>query len=450
MPNIFTPLLARISPLKQTLSEDDLSIEVDAKNLFNNIEFAASAGFDYLVDITAVDYLSYPKTPVARYAMVYILRSTDFKSLLTIKSFIINEEVESITQLFKAANWLEREVYDQYGIKFTNHPNLKRVLNHHEFVGHPLRKDYIITNGQHCSIAESLMDEMDVQLEKHNLKDEEHMFLNLGPSHPASHGTIRTLVALDGERIKAAVTEIGYLHRGFEKSAEHHTYSQVIPYTDRLNYCSAVMNNVGYVKTLEEMLGVHVPKRAEQIRVMLMELSRIMDHLVFLAAQLVDMGALTNYWYLYNPREDVYNFLSKLSGARLTNSYMRIGGMSHDLYDGYEEDLQTIITNVQKGCADALALIKHNRIFHDRAKDVGIISAKDALSYGWSGPNLRACGVNSDMRYLKPYYGYDELDFDVVLGSHGDVYDRIMVRFEEIEQSIKIVKQIQATFQYLR
>lgn len=400
-------------------------------------------GYYFLVDITAIDYLTCKEKMPERFAIVYLLRDTHFKNLITIKTFIdASLATQSITSLFKSANWAEREIWDQYGISFKNHPNLKRILNHKEFIGHPLRKDYPITKGQLCHRSDDLMDEMTPRLKKKGLdKEEGLMFLNLGPAHPASHGTIRNFVALDGESIVCAVSEIGYLHRGFEKSCENHTYNQIIPYTDRLNYCSAILNNIAFAHTVEGMLGVDLPERAKFIRVIIGELSRIIDHLVCLAAILVDMGALTNYWYLYNPREVVYTLLSKLTGARLTNSYMRIGGMSHDLYEGFGEDLKACIKAIEEGMGDTLKLIEHNRIFHDRTQNVGIITKDEAINRGLSGPNLRACGVPYDVRVSEPYYHYETFDFDMALGSVGDVYDRMMVRFEEIRQSIRIIIQ---------
>lgn len=418
---------------------------LDATKIFEAIQtLHVKDNFTFLLDITAIDYLTYKQSRPARFALVYILREESFLTTITLKAYLQedNLSIQSITPIFKAANWAEREVWDQYGIKFKNHPNLKRVLNHKEFIGHPLRKDYPITQGQLCTKTDDLMDEMIPRLEqKGYVSHDDLMFLNLGPAHPASHGTIRTFVALEGENIIAAVSEIGYLHRGFEKSCENHTYNQIIPYTDRLNYCSAILNNIAFAHTVEGMLGVDLPQRAQFIRVVIGELSRIIDHLVCLAANLVDMGALTNYWYLYNPREAVYDLLSKLTGARLTNSYMRIGGVAHDLYDGFEEDLKGCIKEIEKGMGDTLSLIEHNRIFHDRTQNVGVVSAKEAINRGFSGPNLRASGVAYDIRKTKPYYNYESFDFDIAIGSVGDVYDRMMVRFEEIRQSIRIIHQ---------
>lgn len=402
--------------------------------------------YTLLLDITVVDYLKYPDITPSRFAVIYILRDATFKKHLIVKSFVDDEklEVESICDFYESANWAEREAYDQYGIKFTNHPNLKRVLNHHQFVGHPLRKDYAITKGQICTETEDLMDEILPLLHKKGYSQEEIkdlMLLNMGPSHPASHGTIRNFVALEGETITACVTEIGYLHRGFEKSCENHTYSQIIPYTDRLNYCSAILNNIGYSKAIEEMLNIEITPRAKMIRVVIGELSRIIDHLVCNAANMVDLGGLTNFWYLFAPRDKAYDLLSKLTGARLTNTYTRIGGLEFDLYNGFEDDLNNVLKDVEIAISDALSLIAHNRIFHQRTQDVGVIKSDFAISTGISGPNLRATGIAHDLRKDKPYYGYENFDFDVVIGSHGDVYDRMMCRFEEMKQSIRIIKQ---------
>lgn len=420
---------------------------VDSKDLKNTIlKLKNEENFTILLDVTAVDYLKYPEITPSRFAVVYVLRTSNFKKEITVKSFVDDNslEIDSLCDIYESANWAERETFDQYGIKFKNHPNLKRVLNHKEFVGHPLRKDYNITKGQICKETDDLMDEMHPLLKSKGYSDEEIndlMLLNVGPSHPASHGTIRNFVAMEGETITACVTEIGYLHRGFEKACEHHTYSQVIPYTDRLNYCSAILNNIGWAKAVEDMLGIDITPRAKMIRIIIGELSRILDHLVCNAANMVDLGGLTNFWYLFAPRDKAYELLSKLTGARLTNTYTRIGGLEFDLYDGFENDLEDVLKAVQQGIDDALSLIAHNRIFHKRTQDIGVIKPDFALSNGISGPNLRAAGVAHDLRKDRPYYGYENFDFDVVIGSHGDVYDRMMCRFEEMIQSIKIIRQ---------
>ncbi|CAM3429064.1 NADH-quinone oxidoreductase subunit D [Arcobacter aquimarinus] len=422
-------------------------ILIDSKDLKSTIsKLKNEENYTVLLDITAIDYLKFPDITASRFAVIYILRDLTFKKHLTIKTFVDDEtlQIDSICDLYESANWAERETFDQYGINFVGHPNLKRVLNHHQFVGHPLRKDYETTKGQICTNTEDLMDEMLPLLKSKAYTDEEIndlMLLNVGPSHPASHGTIRNFVAMEGETITACVTEIGYLHRGFEKACENHTYSQIIPYTDRLNYCSAILNNIGYSKAIEEMLNIDITPRAKMIRVIIGELSRIIDHLVCNAANMVDLGGLTNFWYLFAPRDKAYDLLSKLTGARLTNTYTRIGGLEFDLYKGFDEDLAAVLKDVEVAISDALSLIAHNKIFHDRTQDVGVIKADFALKNGITGPNLRAAGVAHDLRKDRPYYGYENFDFDVVIGSHGDVYDRMMCRFEEMLQSIRIIKQ---------
>lgn len=420
---------------------------VDSKDLRATLlKLKKDDDFTILLDMTAVDYSKFTDSTPSRFAVVYVLRSSDFKKETTVKAFVSDEtlSVDTVSDIFPSANWAEREAYDQYGVIFLNHPNLKRVLNHKQFVGHPLRKDYKITQGQICTETDDLMDEMLPLLKSKGYTDEEIadlMLLNVGPSHPASHGTIRNFVALEGETIAACVTEIGYLHRGFEKACEHHTYSQVIPYTDRLNYCSAILNNIGWAKAIEDMMKIEITPRAKMIRVVIGELSRIIDHFVCNAANMVDLGGLTSLWYLFGARDQAYDLLSKLTGARLTNTYTRIGGLEFDLYDGFDKDLEEVLKTSEKAIEDVLSLIAHNKLFHDRTQDVGVIKADFALANGISGPNLRAAGVAHDLRKDKPYYGYENFDFDLVIGSHGDVYDRMMCRFEESIQSIKIIRQ---------
>jgi NADH dehydrogenase I D subunit len=267
------------------------------------------------------------------------------------------------------------------------------------------------------------------------------MLVNLGPSHPATHGTLRILCALSGETIAAAVAEMGYLHRGFEKDCETHSYQQAIPYTDRLNYVSAMMNNVGFCKAVERMMDIEVPERAIYIRVIVSELNRIIDHLVCAGANLVDLGALTNFWWAFNAREKVYDILEKLCGARLTHSYTRIGGLARDTYPGFDQETRAVLREIEKAVLDIESLILTNRIFLDRTQGVCRVSKEEALSWGWTGPTLRASGVAHDLRKDAPYYHYDEFDFEIPTGREGDTYDRFMVRLYEIRQSSRIIEQ---------
>lgn len=270
---------------------------------------------------------------------------------------------------------------------------------------------------------------------------ENRIFVNIGPSHPATHGTFRFKCELDGETIVSCETEIGYLHRAFEKSAEKGTWTQVIPYTDRLNYCSALMNNIGYCMAVEHMLGLTVPERGQSIRVICCEMNRIMDHLVCIGANAVDLGALTNFWYFFQAREDFYDLVEALCGARLTNSYARIGGNACDLPEGWTERLRKVLDGLPEVIDAVDTLLTKNRIFMDRTQGISPISAEDALAYGFTGPCLRAAGVGHDLRKAHPYLLYDRFDFDVPVGTTGDVYDRYVVRMEEMRQSLSILRQ---------
>ncbi|MEZ4750594.1 MAG: NADH dehydrogenase (quinone) subunit D [Bdellovibrionota bacterium] len=267
------------------------------------------------------------------------------------------------------------------------------------------------------------------------------MRLNLGPSHPATHGTLRVFVELDGEIIRNMKLEIGYLHRCFEKMSETHTWNQVIPYTDRLNYVSAMMNNVGYVMAVEKLLGIEVPKRTQRIRVIMCELSRIIDHFVAIGTNAVDVGALTCFWYFFRERENIYDLFEAVCGARLTTSFTRVGGLYKDLPDGWTQWCRKVLGNLPRSLDDVEGLLTSNRIWIDRTRGVAPISKEDALDYGFTGPCLRACGVPYDVRKAHPYYDYDKFDWSVVTEDEGDTYARYLVRLGEMRESMKIIEQ---------
>jgi NADH-quinone oxidoreductase subunit C/D len=432
---------------------DSVVIDVQPDNLESTLSILKNEpdfNCGLLVDVTAIDYLDYPQSMEARYAVVHTLRNWEEDLLIQVRTPVKDPEVgvQSCSHLWGSALWGEREAYDQYGIKFHGHPDLRRILNHWQFEGHPLRKDYPIDKRQICYESDSMEKEIKARLAEKGVDDEtmedintEVMFLNIGPSHPATHGAIRIMAALDGETIIANVNEVGYLHRGFEKNSEQMTYNQIIPLTDRLNYCSSMMNNIAYVKAVESWLGVEITERAQFMRVVLGEFYRVLDHLVCLSAALVDLGGLTVYWYLYNEKEAAYDFISRLTGARLTSSFTRIGGMYRDFYDGWKEDMEGHLVTIERGISDALSLVDTNRIVHDRTQNVCVISGETALSYGLTGPNLRASGVPYDLRKDSPYYNYESFDFNVPVGTNGDVYDRFMIRFYEMTESIKILRQ---------
>lgn len=272
----------------------------------------------------------------------------------------------------------------------------------------------------------------------------ESTILNIGPSHPATHGTVRIVAEISGEKVIAADVEVGYLHRGFEKMSETVDYNQVVPYTDRLNYVSPVINNIGWCLAVEKLLGIEVPKRCQYIRVLLSEISRVCDHLTCLGASAMELGAFTVMLYLIQAREYLWELIEEVTGARLTVSYGRVGGLAHDLTDGFAERMSERFPKVRSLLKKTDRLLSRNRIFMDRMCGVAAITAAEAISYGLTGPLLRACGVSYDVRKRFPYSAYDEFEFEIPLGSAGDNYDRFMVRLQEIEQSLRICEQAAA------
>ena len=269
----------------------------------------------------------------------------------------------------------------------------------------------------------------------------EPMMVELGPSHPATHGITRFAVELDGEVVVKMDADIGYLHRGFEKEAENTTYIKVMPYTDRLNYVSPLINNVGYALTVEKLFGVEAPPRAQYARVIMSEVSRITDHLTCNGATAMEIGALTVFLWFIKVREYLWECVEEVTGARLTTNWARIGGNANDLPDGFPEMLEERLKKVEEALAEGETLILKNKIFIDRVKDVGILPKERAIGHAFTGPMLRACGVPYDVRRADPYLVYDELDFEVPVGTVGDCFDRFLVRQEEIRQSISIIRQ---------
>lgn len=281
-------------------------------------------------------------------------------------------------------------------------------------------------------------------LRSHALNDDLHsetMILNMGPAHPATHGTARVVAELSGEKILDADVEVGYLHRGFEKMCENVDYNQVMPYTDRLNYVSPIINNVGWCLTIEKLLGVEVPKRCQYVRVVMSELSRICDHLTCLGASAMELGAFTVMLYFMQAREYLWELVEEVTGARLTISWGRVGGLKADLPPGFAERMKKALAGVREQLALGDKLLSRNRIFLDRMCNVACISAEDAVEFSLTGPVLRASGISYDVRKAFPYSSYEDFNFDVPTGTKGDNYDRFLVRFLEIEQSIKICEQ---------
>jgi NADH-quinone oxidoreductase subunit D len=265
--------------------------------------------------------------------------------------------------------------------------------------------------------------------------------LNLGPTHPATHGIFQNVLKVDGEKILSSEQTIGYIHRAFEKIAERRPYYQLTTLTDRLNYCSSPINNIGYLMTVEKLIGIEIPKRAQYMRVIIMELARISDHLVCNAVIGVDTGALTGFTYLFQQREKIYDLFEEVCGARLTTNIGRIGGFERDFSSAFHEKLKAFLKDFPTVFNEFDSLLSRNRIFMDRTRGAGPISAERALEYSFTGPNLRAAGVDYDVRVMEPYSSYEDFDFEVPVGTTGDTYDRFQVRQEEIRQSLRIIHQ---------
>jgi NADH-quinone oxidoreductase subunit D len=269
-----------------------------------------------------------------------------------------------------------------------------------------------------------------------------HVLVNLGPSHPATHGTIQVIAELDGETVKKADIHCGYLHRGFEKEAEHHTYHKIIPYTDRLNYCSSLNNNFAYAATVEALLGIEITPRCKYLRTLLAEYNRIADHVTCIAATVMELGAMTAFLYLMTIRDYIFEHMNHLTGARLTYSYVRIGGMARDLPDGWLIRLEEILQFYERYIERIHGLLDRNRIFIDRTRNTGVLTTEQALNWGYTGPILRSTGAAIDIRKDTPYLAYDELDFEVPVGIKGDNYDRYYVRMREMDESVHMIRQL--------
>ena len=269
----------------------------------------------------------------------------------------------------------------------------------------------------------------------------EKMVLNMGPSHPSTHGVLRLILELDGEVIVDVKPDVGYLHRGDEKIAENMTYNQFVPYTDRLDYLAPLANNVAYALAVEKLMGLTLPPRGQMIRVLCCELARVSSHLLGVGSMALDTGAMTVFLYTFQQRELIYNLIESLTGARFTTSYTRIGGMSRDLPRGWLDDVRKFCDGLLPVIDETDKLLTRNRIFVDRAQGIGILPKDVAIDYGVTGPNLRGSGVEFDLRKKHPYLGYEQFEFDVPVGSAGDCYDRYLVRMEEIRQSVRILRQ---------
>jgi NADH-quinone oxidoreductase subunit C/D len=398
--------------------------------------------YDLFLDLCGVDNLR-RRGPRTRFEVVVHLHSLSRNNHLRVRVPLPDADapsIPSVESIWPAANWFEREAFDLYGIAFPGHPNLHRILCHDAFVGHALRKDYAPGQRWFCAEEDLRMPEWSKETDV-RAGHFETQTISIGPSHPATHGIIHLIARLDGERIVRAETLIGYLHRCFEKMSETHHWNQIIPYADRLNYVSAMINGVGFVRTVEKMLGVEVPDRGRLVRTILSEFSRIMDHCVCIGANLVDIGALTNFIYLYQNRENIYDLLEACCGARLTVSYVRVGGLAIDVPDDFVPRCRALLESIPPFLRDVEKLVDGNRIVRNRLAGTGIVTREQAIAWGMTGPMLRASGVPYDVRRARPYDFYDRFDWDVPIASDGDNFSRYLVRMEEMRQSLRIIRQ---------
>jgi NADH dehydrogenase I D subunit len=402
--------------------------------------------FDFLTDICGVDYPPREK----RFEVVYHLYSMKRNKRLRLKTAVgATEPVASVTPVWKGAGWFEREVYDMFGLTFTGHSDLRRILTWDGYEGHPLRKDFPVRGADfdRYEVPAELPDayapmsaSMSASMSEGESKERE-MTLNMGPQHPATHGVLRLVLKLDGEVVRDAVPYPGHLHRGVEKLAEQLTYTQGITLTDRLDYTAGICNNLAYCLTVEKLMAIEVPKRAQYIRVMLAELQRIAAHLLWLGTHALDLGAMTVLFYCFREREEVLDILEQVTGARLTPSFLRIGGVAADLPEGIQARVTGFLDTFTGRLAEYETLLSKNVIWLKRTKDVGVITRTEAINWGLAGPVIRGSGIEWDIRKAFPYSSYDEFTFAIPTGEQGDVYDRYLVRLEEMRQSARIIRQ---------
>ena len=409
-----------------------------------------------LYDLTAVDERQRQHRnglPAADFTVVYQLLSIERNADVRIKVALSGDApcCPSVTGLWLNANWYEREVWDLFGIRFDGHPHLVRIMMPRTWDGHPLRKDHFAR----ATEAERLvMDQARVEREQEALKidpaewgmrevaeDHDTMVLNLGPNHPSVHGVFRIMLQLDGEQIVQAVPDIGYHHRGAEKMGERQSWHTYIPYTDRIDYLGGVMNNLPYLMAIERMAGITVPPRAQTIRVMLCEFFRITSHLLFYGTYAQDVGSMSPVFFMFVDRQKAYDVIEAITGFRIHPAWFRPGGVAADLPNGWERLVREFLDWMPKRLKDYEKMALKNTILKRRSVGIGTYSTQDAIDWGVTGPGLRATGLAFDWRKARPYSGYEHFDFEVPTGNNGDVYDRCVVRVEEIRQSLRIIEQ---------
>ncbi len=443
----------------QPVKDETPTIWVDKNKLTELLFFLKNEipfPFRMLYDLTAIDERTRTNRqgqPSSDFTIVCHLTSFERNSDLRVKVALRNGDlnIPSITNIWESANWYEREVFDMFGINFSGHPNLTRILMPKSWQGYPLRKEHHAraTEVDPFTLTDIYREEEEANLKFHpeeyglatKSEDSDFMFLNIGPQHPGTHGLLRLVLQLNGEDIINIIPDIGFHHRGAEKMGERQSWHTFIPYTDRIDYLSGVMNNLAYVLSVEKLGGIEIPERANVIRIMMSELFRIASHLVWLGTFAQDMGQLSPVFYAFNDRERIFDIVSAITGGRMHPSWFRIGGVAHDLPDGWNKMMQSFVDYLPKRLREYDKIIIRNRIFKARTVGIGIYTTQEAIEWGITGSGLRATGFDWDYRKKRPYSGIEQFEFDVPLGKNGDCYDRALVRMQEMHQSLRIIQQ---------
>jgi len=424
--------------------------------LLTHLKYEVEQPYKMLYDLTAIDERMRTHRegqPPSDFTVVYHLLSFDRNEYVRIKVPLVETRLSlpSMVDIWPAANWYEREAWDMFGIVFDGHPHLERILMPKSWVGHPLRKDhparatemgpYQLPPDKELAEQEALRFRPEDWGMGRARDDADFVFLNVGPQHPGTHGVLRIALQLDGEEIVDAVPDIGFHHRGAEKMGERQSWHTYIPYTDRIDYLGGVMNNLAYLTAMEKLASIEVPPRAQVIRVMLAELFRIISHLVWYGTLAQDLGQMSPVFYTFNDRERAFGIIEAICGARMHPGWFRIGGVAADLPKGWERMFRDFITYLPPRLVEYDRAVMQNRIFKGRTIGIGSYTVDEAIEWGVTGPNLRACGFEWDFRKQQPYSGYEQFEFDIPTAQTGDCYGRALVRVEEMRQSLRIIEQ---------